>query len=158
MSASARTGTAHRLFATMVVLLLAGCVGQPQKRVNPPQLSIQSLELQSGRRIVLELRLQNHSDVAMHFDSVDADLQLASHSADHVVLALDLDVSPHSAEIIAYSFQPNDLVAELFRRALDSGIGYRLIGSIHSTDPKQDFELRSTSQLNPVPGKPGHFR
>ncbi|MGD9582102.1 MAG: hypothetical protein AB7V26_00320 [Lysobacterales bacterium] len=158
MTASARTGTALALFAAFAALLLAGCVGKPQKRVNPPQLSIQSLELQSGRRIVLELRLQNHSDVPMHFGSIDADLLLASHPADQVVIALDLDVSPHSAEIFTYHFQPNDLVAGLFRRALDSGIGYRLIGSIHSNDPEQDFELRATSQLNPVPGKPGQFR
>lgn len=139
-------------------MLVAGCAGQPPKRVNPPQLSIQSLELQSGRRIVLALRLQNHSDVPMHFGSIDADLLLASHPADHITITLDLDVSPHSAEIIAYHFKPDDRVAELFRRALEVGIGYRLTGSIQSTDPKQEFGVRATSQLNPVPGKPGQFR
>lgn len=141
-----------------LVLLTACAGGEPRQRVNPPQVSIQSMELQSGRRVVLAIRVQNHSDIAMQFGVLKVDLQFASHNAAHIELAIEPKIPAHSAETVAYSFQPNDEVAQVFERALQAGIGYRLDGVIHSTEPERDFDVEALSQLNPVPGKPGEFR
>jgi len=148
-----------RLSGFCLLAMLAACAGgEPRQRVNPPQVSIQSLELQSGRRVVLSIRVQNHSDVAMQFGLMQVDLQLASRDASHIELKIENKIPAHSAEAVAYSFQPHDETARMFERALQAGISYRLDGVIHSVDPERDFDIETLSQLNPVPGKPGEFR
>lgn len=152
-----------RQFAPIVAVcvlaaLLAACGSREIKRVNPPQVSIQKLELQSGRHIVLELRVQNHSDVPMQYGHVTLDLQLASRDATRIDMDTSLDVPPHSAEVVAYNFKPNDEIAAAFERALEAGITYRLRGEVQSTEPRRTDAVEYDGRLNPVPGKPGEFR
>jgi len=144
------------LLALLVVL--AACGSREIKRVNPPQVTIQKLELQSGRHIVLDLRLQNHSDVPTHFNSLVLDLQLASREAAHIELDPNLDVPPHSAEIVQHRFKPDDEIAAAFERALAAGISYRLRGEVRSSEPRRHDDIEYDGHLNPVPGKPGEFR
>jgi LEA14-like dessication related protein len=157
----------HRLYAfsfTRVALLcafvavLSACGTREVKRVNPPQVSIQKLELQSGRHIVLDLRVQNHSDVPMQFGLLTLDLQLASRDAAHIEIDSALDVPPHSAEIVQHRFQPDDEIAAAFERALTTGITYRLRGEMQSREPRRTDPVEFDGRLNPVPGKPGEFR
>lgn len=148
-----------RVAVLLILVLLGACAsGSGIKRVNPPQLTIQRMELQSGRNIVLSLRIQNHSDVAMRFDTINADLELASYKATHIELKTELEVPAHSAEIVEHKFQPSDTIAQLFKRALDEGITYRLLGSVTSSEPRRHFPVETSSRLNPVPGKSGEFR
>jgi len=147
------------IFATCVLFtLLAACGSREVKRVNPPQVSIQKLELQSGRHIILDLRIQNHSDVPTRFSQVALDLQLASRDAARIELDIELDVPPHSAEIFQHRFQPNDEIAAAFERALEVGIIYRLRGEVRSTEPRRTETVEFDGRLNPVPGVPGEFR
>jgi hypothetical protein len=148
-------------FVAVCVLsaLLSACGGSREiKRVNPPQVSIQKLELQSGRHVILDLRVQNHSDVPMRFSHVALDLQLASRDASRIELDIDLDVPPHSAEIFQHRFQPNDEIAAAFERALEAGITYRLRGEVQSSEPRRKDTVEYDGRLNPVPGVPGEFR
>ena len=89
-----------RLFATSLALLLAACASAPPKRINPPSVSIQRLAMQDGGGYDVELRLQNHSDVTMHFADVDLQLRIAGIDAGALRANPDLDVTPHNAEIV----------------------------------------------------------
>ena len=149
---------AQLLLIALLAGVLAACGSAEIKRVNPPQVSIQKLELQSGRHIVLDLRVQNHSDVPMQFASLSLNLQLASRDATQIELPIDLDVPPHSAEIVQHRFQPSDEIAAAFERALQAGITYRLRGEVRSSEPKRNDVVEYDGRLNPVPGKSGEFR
>ena len=143
---------------SLVFVLLSACGSREVKRVNPPQVTIQKLELQSGRHIVLDLRVQNHSDVPTRFSYVGLDLQLASRDASRIDIDTNIQVTPHSSEVIEYRFQPSDEIAAAFERALQSGITYRLRGEVRSSEPKRNDVVEFDGRLSPVPGKPGEFR
>ncbi len=147
-----------RLALVLLIAMLSACGGREIKRVNPPQVSIQKLELQSGRHIVMDLRVHNHSDVPMRIAGLDLGLQLASREATRIELSPDINVSPHTAEIVAFRFQPGDDIAAAFERALQSGITYRLRGEVRSSEPRRTDTVEFDGRLNPVPGKPGEFR
>jgi hypothetical protein len=142
----------------LVALTLAACGSREIKRVNPPQVTIQKLQLQSGRHIVLDLRVQNHSDLPTHFSRLDLGLQLASRDAAQIGIDVNLDIPPHSAEIVQHRFQPDDEVAAAFERALEAGITYRLRGEVQATEPRRRDDVEYAGRLNPVPGVPGEFR
>ncbi|HRG17086.1 MAG TPA: hypothetical protein PLB00_13895 [Pseudomonadota bacterium] len=88
-----------RLFALSSVLLLAACASAPPKRINPPTVSVQRLAMQGGGYEV-ELRLQNHSDVTMHFAGIDLQLRIAGIDAGQLHASPDIDVTPHNAEVV----------------------------------------------------------
>ncbi len=146
------------ILLALLACLLTACGSREVKRVNPPQVTIQKLELQSGRQIVLDLRVQNHSDVPTHFTRLDLNLLLASRDAAQIAVDIDLDVPPHSAEVVQHRFQPNDEIAAAFERALEAGITYRLRGEVQSSEPKRTETVEYDGRLNPVPGVPGEFR
>ena len=89
-----------RLFAVSFALLLAACASAPPKRINPPTVSIQRLAMQGSGGYDVELRLQNHSDVTMHFAEIDLQLRIAGIDAGALRANPDLDVTPHNAEIV----------------------------------------------------------
>lgn len=150
--------TALPILLALLACLLTACGSREVKRVNPPQVSIQKLELQSGRHIVLDLRVQNHSDVPTHFTRLDLNLQLASRDAAQIAVDIALDVPQHSAEVVQHRFQPNDEIAAAFERALEAGITYRLRGEVQSSEPRRTETVEYDGRLNPVPGVPGEFR
>jgi hypothetical protein len=146
------------ILTILLTALLNACGSREVKRVNPPQVSIQKLQLQSGRHIVLDLRVQNHSDVPTRFSHLTLELQLASRDAAHIDQDIDLDVPPHSAELVPYRFQPSDEIAAAFERALELGITYRLRGEVQSSEPRRTETVEYDGRLTPVPGVPGEFR
>lgn len=146
------------ILIVLLTAVLAACGSREVKRVNPPQVTIQKLELQSGRHIVLDLRVQNHSDVPTRFSHLTLDLQLASRDASRIDTDIGLDVPPHSAEVVQHRFQPSDEIAAAFERALKQGITYRLRGEVQSSEPRRTESVEFAGQLTPVPGVPGEFR
>lgn len=89
-----------RLFSVSLVLVLAACASAPPKRINPPTVSIQRLTMHEGDRYQVELRLQSHSDVTMHFATIDLHLRIAGIDAGQLRAEPDVDVTPHNAEIV----------------------------------------------------------
>jgi hypothetical protein len=89
-----------RLLAVSLTLLLAACASAPPKRINPPTVSVQRLAMQDSGGYDIELRLQNHSDVTMHFADLDLQLRIAGIDAGKLRAAPDIDVAPHNAEIV----------------------------------------------------------
>ena len=90
-----------RLFAVSFALLLAACATSTPKRINPPAVSIQRLVMQERDGYDIELRLQNHSDVSMHFAEIDLTLRIAGIDAGQLRARPDIEVSPHNAELLS---------------------------------------------------------
>lgn len=90
-----------RLLTLSLALVLAACASAPPKRINPPQVSIQRLTTQANGDFDIELRLQNHSDVAMRFGAFDLALIIAGIDAGQLRANPDLEVAAHTAELVS---------------------------------------------------------
>lgn len=110
-----------RLLAVSLVLLLAACASTPPKRINPPTLSIQRLAMHDHGDYDIELRLQNHSDVTMHFAELDLQLRIAGIDAGALRTQPDIDVAPHNAEIVKLRLAAASDAAEPLSAAEASG-------------------------------------
>jgi len=84
-----------------LALVLAACAAAPPKHINPPQVSIQRLTTQADGGFDIELRLQNHSDVAMRFGAFDLALIVAGIDAGQLRANPDLEVAAHTAELVS---------------------------------------------------------
>ncbi|HQW80975.1 MAG: hypothetical protein IPF83_07575 [Rhodanobacteraceae bacterium] len=101
-----------RLFTLSLALIVAACASAPPKRINPPAVSIQRLVMQASGAYAIELRLQNHSDVPMHFAGINLQLRVAGIDAGRLRTQPDIDVSPHNAEIVHLRLSADKSVAE----------------------------------------------
>lgn len=110
-----------RLLAVSFALLLAACASAPPKRINPPTVSIQRLAMQDSGGYDVELRLQNHSDVTMHFADLDLQLRIAGIDAGRLRAAPDIDVAPHNAEIVNLRLAAEKDTAEPLSAAENAG-------------------------------------
>ena len=133
-----------RLFTLSLALIVAACASAPPKRINPPAVSIQRLVMQASGAYAIELRLQNHSDVPMHFAGINLQLRVAGIDAGRLRTQPDIDVSPHNAEIV--------------HLRLSADKSYMLRGTVDISEPKRSYDIVFESRLSPVPGKPGEFR
>ena len=148
--------------AVLAVALLASC--GPVLRVNPPGASIQKLSMRPDGTLMLDLRLQNFSDVATRFGRFDGGLFLAGIDAGPLNVAIDLEVPAHAADVFQTVYTPEAAAREALAAAFESrkgsgaGITYRLSGRIDITEPGGNFEIEYESALSPVPGIPGEYR
>jgi hypothetical protein len=110
-----------RLFALTTVLLLAACASAPPKRINPPTVSVQRLAMLGSGSFDVELRLQNHSDVTMHFADIDLQLRIAGIDAGRLQATPDIDVTPHNAEIVNLRLAAEKDAAEPLSAAENAG-------------------------------------
>lgn len=110
-----------RLFALTTVLLLAACASEPPKRINPPTVSVQRLAMLGSGSFDVELRLQNHSDVTMHFADIDLQLRIAGIDAGRLQATPDIDVTPHNAEIVNLRLAAEKNAAEPLSAAENAG-------------------------------------
>lgn len=101
-----------RLLVASLALALAACASGPPKRINPPQVSIQRLAMQGDGAYDIDLRLQNHSDVAMRFASIDLALRIAGIDAGRLVAQPDIEVAPHNAELVQLHLTGEKAAAE----------------------------------------------
>lgn len=150
------------LLLMLSALLLSACGGDGiRKRVFPPTVSIQEVAVQADGRWALKLRLQNFSNVAMRFDSIEARLRIGSADAGAVALQPMLSVPPESAEIVDFSLTPASAAANHIQMAQAgrSSVHYTIEGTIRSTEPdtRRD-EFKFESQLTVVPGLTGVLR
>lgn len=149
-----------RILATSLVLLLAACASGPPKRINPPQVAIQRLTTQANGAFEVELRLENQSDIAMRFASVDLAFRIAGIDAGRLTTQPDLEVASHSAETVILQLAAGaDAHAPLAAAQVNTtAVHYMLRGKVVISEPKRDYDIQFESRLSPVPGKPGEFR
>lgn len=148
------------VFAIAFLAVLASCSSGPAKRINPPKASIQQLAVQPDGRWKLSLRLQNFSNVATEFASVDAKLVIGGQDAGRIVASPGISVGPESADVVETTLIPS-LGAKLVvasALAARQSTPYTLTGSIITTKPKGNYDFTHDSQLDPAPGLNGVMR
>ncbi len=149
-----------RIFSISLALLLSACASGPPKRINPPQVAIQRLTTQTDGAFEVELRLENQSDIAMRFASVDLAFRIAGIDAGRLTAQPDLEVASHSAETVILKLvagaDANEPLAA--GRTSNAAVHYMLRGNVVISEPKREYDIQFESRLSPVPGKPGEFR
>lgn len=148
----------QRLCLLALAALLGACGGGPVKRINPPIASIQQLTVQPDGSWELQLRIQNFSTVPMTFASVEAALELEDRPAGQVFARTALDIPGGVADTTTLRLSPTPAGSAALNAPGGTGVGYRLVGKITSSDPAKSFDLRYESRLSPVPGLPGSWR
>lgn len=148
----------QRLCLLALAVLLGACGGGPVKRINPPIASIQQLTVQPDGSWELQLRIQNFSTVPMTFASVEAALELEDRPAGQVFARTALDIPGGAADTTTLRLSPTPAGSAALNAPGGTGVGYRLVGKITSSDPAKSFDLRYESRLSPVPGLPGSWR
>jgi len=151
-----------RLAALAVVLVsLAGCFGGGVKHpINPPNASIQLLEVQPDGRWKLSIRLENFSDKTVHYSTLKAELRISGVDAAQLDLKPEMDIPGLNADVVETTISPNGDLQKAF--ALDvkapGGAAYELKGTIRIPEADKDFKFEHKSRLSPVPGIPNQFR
>ncbi|HOV57861.1 MAG TPA: hypothetical protein PLN91_08290 [Rhodanobacteraceae bacterium] len=148
----------QRLCLLALAVLLGACGGGPVKRINPPIASIQQLTVRPDGSWELQLRIQNFSTVPMTFASVEAALELEDRPAGQVFARTALDIPGGAADTTTLRLSPTPAGSAALNAPGGTGVGYRLVGKITSSDPAKSFDLRYESRLSPVPGLPGSWR
>jgi len=145
----------------LALTVLAGCASGPKKRIFPPTASIQEVQLLTDGRWQVQLRLQNFSTVAMRFDRVSGELQIAGLPAGSFDQAIGDSVPAGVAEAVTLTFSPSAEAARALSAALENrrGLAYRITGAVLSSQPnKRRDEFEFASALTPMPGLEGVLR
>ncbi|HEX7916455.1 hypothetical protein [Rudaea sp.] len=151
-----------RLAALAAVLVsLAGCFGGGRQHpINPPNASIQLLEVQPDGRWKLSIRLENFSDKTVHYSTLKAELRISGVDAAQLDLKPEMDIPGLNADVVETTISPNGDLQKAF--ALDvkapGGAAYELKGTIRIPEADKDFKFEHKSRLSPVPGIPNQYR
>ena len=150
-------------FLAATALAMAGCASGPVRRVSEPAASIQQLTVGPDGRWTVELRLQNFSNVAMHFDKVALTLRAGTEDAGTLAASPALTVGPETADTTTVTLDPGAGARIVVAGALADhrNLDYVLEGTLTAgaQDKKaHDYKVRRASALTPVPGLPGTLR
>ena len=140
--------------------VLAGCGGMQTHPINPPNASIQLLEIQPDGRWKLSIRLENFSDKTVHYSTLKASLRISGIDASEISLQPEMDIPGLNADVIETAFAPSSDLQKAF--ALDvkapGGAAYEIKGTIGIPAAGKDFKFEHKSRLSPVPGIPNQYR
>lgn len=140
-------------WATLALLLaLAGCSNTPARKIHPSTASIQQLAVQPDGEWVVTLRIENFSTVAMHYDRIEARLEIDGVAAGTLAFDPGIDVIANSGDVVETRLRPG------LRLRADTDFAYRLEGTIHASEPRAEFKLDRASRLSPVPGVAATWR
>ncbi|MBS0567729.1 MAG: hypothetical protein JSS59_10035 [Proteobacteria bacterium] len=151
-----------RLFALVAVAVsLAGCFGGATKHpINPPNASIQLLEVLPDGHWKLSIRLENFSDQTVHYSTLKGELRVSGMDAAQLDLKPEMDIPGLNADIVETTLSPGADLQKAF--ALDvkapGGAAYELKGTIGVPAADKDFKFEHKSRLSPVPGIPNQYR
>jgi hypothetical protein len=151
-------------FPLLAAALLGACASGPPRRVSEPSASIQQLSVRADGSWVVDLRIDNYSNVPMRFDRVDLALTFDGQPPAALRATPALPVGPEAADVATIEVAAPPPGAKLaLADALASGhrIGYHLEGSIDATPEgsgARSFEFKRDNALSPVPGLPGVMR
>ena len=143
-----------RLFLLACALsILSGC-GGPTHPINPPNASIQQLDVLPDGRWKIQIRLENFSDKTVHYTTVKASLRVGGEPAADISLNADMDVPGENADTIDTTLTPlpNASKALATDVKLPGGASYELKGTITIPAASKDFKFEHKSRLSPVPG------
>jgi hypothetical protein len=148
----------------LAAALLGACASGPPRRVSEPSASVQQLSVRADGSWVLDLRLDNYSNVPMRFDRVDLALSFDGQPAAALQASPALSIGPEAADVATVQVASPPPGARLaLAAALADGhrIGYHLEGSIDVTPDgsgARTFQFKRDNALSPVPGLAGVLR
>jgi hypothetical protein len=139
--------------------LLAGCGGATHP-INPPNASIQQLDVLPDGRWKLQIRLENFSDKTVHYATLKATLRVSGADAAEISLNPDMDIPGENADIVetTISASADALRGFAIESKAPSGAPYELKGTINIPAAGKDFKFEHKSHLSPVPGIPNEYR
>jgi hypothetical protein len=149
-----------RLLIPLIALsALAGC-GVPVHPINPPNASIQQLDVMPDGRWKLQIRLENFSDKTVHYAAFKASLRVGGEAAADLMLDPELDIPGENADIVETTLTPAAGARKAFLAdvKLPGGAAYELKGTINIPAAGKDFKFEHKSRLSPVPGLPDQYR
>ncbi len=139
--------------------LLASC-GVPLHPINPPNASIQQLDVLPDGSWKLQIRLENFSDKTVHYATLKAALRVSGMAAADIALKPDMDIPGENADIVETTVMTGADVQKAFLEDVKApnGAPYELKGTINIPAADKDFKFEHKSRLSPVPGIPNQYR
>jgi hypothetical protein len=120
------------LIAIATSSLLVACASGPSRRVSEPAANIQQLTVRADGSWSVDLRIDNFSNVPMHFDAVALAMTVDGAAAGTLKGQPGLTIGPESADVATVSMVPTSsariLVADALARS--AAIDYSLEGTI----------------------------
>jgi len=149
----------HVLLAT-ALLSIAGCFGGTTHPINPPNASIQQLDVLPDGKWKLQIRLENFSDKTVHYAAFKAALRLGGEAAADIALNPDMDIPGENADVIETTIAPSTNAAKAFAADIKdpAGAAYELKGTINIPAAGKDYKFEHKSRLSPVPGIKDEYR
>ena len=148
-------------FSAVCVLLaaLTACGSGPRHPINPPNSSVQQLDVLPDGRWKLQVRVENFSDKTVHYGTLKAALHVGGVAAADLTLKTEIDIPGEKADVVEATVSPTPEAQKAF--AIDikepGGAGYELKGTIDIPSAKE-FKFEHKSRLSPVPGIPNEYR
>ena len=138
---------------------LAACA-LPTHPINPPNASIQQLDVLPDGRWKVQIRLENFSDQTVHYATFKAKLRVGGEAAAEISLDPELDIPGENADIVETTLTPAADAAKAFASDIKQpgGAAYELKGTINIPAAKKDFKFEHKSRLSPVPGIANAYR
>ncbi|HEX4480363.1 MAG TPA: hypothetical protein VH082_06105 [Rudaea sp.] len=148
------------IFVACVLSILSGCGSGRLHPINPPNASIQQLDVLPDGRWKIQIRLENFSDKTVHYTNVKASLRVGGEPATDISLNADMDVPGENADTIDTAFTPSAAAAKALATdvKLPGGASYELKGTITIPAADKDFKFEHKSRLSPVPGIANQYR
>ena len=149
-----------RLLPVLAVSALLASCGPSVHPINPPNASIQQLDVLPDGRWKLQIRLENFSDKTVHYATLKASLRVSGLAAADIALNPDMDIPGENADVIetTLSASADALRAFAIESKAPSGAPYELKGTINIPLAGKDFKFEHKSRLSPVPGIPNQYR
>lgn len=148
----------------LATALLGACASGPPRRVSEPSASVQQLSVRADGSWMVDLRLDNFSNVPMRFDRVELSLAFDGQPAAALRATPGLSIGPEAADVATLQVAAPPPGARLaLADALAGGhrIGYRIEGSIDAAPEggsARTYAIKRDNALSPVPGLPGVLR
>jgi hypothetical protein len=149
-----------RLFVVTIALSALAACGPPMHPINPPNASIQQLNVMPDGRWKLQIRLENLSDKTVHYAAFKATLKVAGVATPDIALNPDMDIPGDNADIVETTLAPGADALQAFARTArePGGVPYELSGTINIPAAGKDFKFEHRSRLSPVPGIADQYR
>jgi hypothetical protein len=149
-----------RVVPLLTASVLLGSCGVPTHPINPPNASIQQLDVLADGRWKLQIRLENFSDKTVHYAALKANLRVGGVATADIALNPDMDIPGENADIVETTIAPPLDAQKAFLADLKrpGGADYELKGTINIPAANKDFKFEHKSRLSPVPGIPDQYR
>jgi hypothetical protein len=147
------------VLAAIAAALLAAC-GGPTHPINPPNASIQQLDVLPDGRWKVQIRLENFSDKTVHYTELKASLRVGGVAAAELALNPDIDIPGQNADIVETTLSASADAQKAFLADVKepSGAPYELKGTINIPAAGKEFKFEHKSRLSPVPGIANEYR